>query len=98
MKVAFVGTITCYRQIDVKGVPAGQIDVLQVGDHKRPTKTVTINVYDQSYCRIILETLQEVKLPIMRAIMWIVADKSEILCDLLQLVSINESLLLEGES
>lgn len=93
MKVGFVGTLTVYRQVDMRGVKVGQIDVIQYGDHQHPSKVHTINVINQAYCRIILEVMQETPNPLIRAILWLEAAKGELEISLLELVSVNEPLL-----
>jgi hypothetical protein len=96
MRIGFVGTVTVFRFIDIKGLKVGQIDVVQYGDNKYPTKIHTINVLDQSYCKLLIEVLETTPLPLIRAICWLEISKYDLQLELIQLVSVNESLLPNG--
>lgn len=93
MKVGFVGTVTVFRQLSANGVNFGQIDVIQYGCNKYPTETFIINVNDSAYCRILLEQLSLTPTPLIRAILWLEVVKGEMKISLLELLSVNESLI-----
>lgn len=92
MIVGFVGSITQFRYVSNKGIRHGQIDVIQIGDNQFTTKVYTIDIIDQISVAMILEILETVKLPLIRATLWIDVQKSDLIFQLIKLISVEQSL------
>lgn len=87
MRAIITGSVKAFRYVDLKGsAKSGQIDLLQAGDEKHPTKIIQIYIPSGAYCRLILQEL-ETGSPIVSFLSWLTFGK-ETEIEVMELLSI----------
>lgn len=72
MRAVFTGTIAAFRYVTLKdNNRVGQIDLLQSGDKRFPTKCIQLFIANSAYCRLILEHLETYREPLISLLVWI---------------------------
>ena len=95
MKVAVTGLVTAFRWSDIKGQRVGQVDILQHGDHKYPSKVQAIFVLSPEYCRMFVEKLAAFGSPLCVLECYVDLVNKDVNFELLRVLSIGEYLVSE---
>jgi hypothetical protein len=96
MRVALTGTVAAFRTVEFNKVKVGQVDLVQHGDHRHPSKVISIHVASQQYCRSILEAMQADKSPMLSLICWLEWTRQDIEITLLELVAVMTGAVADG--
>lgn len=88
MRAILFGSIAAFRYVPLKdNNRVGQIDLIQSGDKRYPTKIVPIYIASSPYCRLILEHLEAYREPLITLLVWIKEGK-EIEIEVVEMLSL----------
>lgn len=90
MRVILTGVIKAFRYVDLKAGKTGQIDLLQSGNDRQPTKVIQLYIPSVAYCRLILNEMQDGAEPMVSFLAWLNFTK-EIEIDVQEILSIGSA-------
>lgn len=92
MRAALVANLVSWRKIQAT-VPYFQFDIMQLGDSRHKTEIYSLNVMNPQLSKVLIEVLKDIKTPIIRVITNVIANKGDLELELLDIVSIHDTIL-----
>lgn len=97
MRAVLSGTMIAFRYVQLKDNKVGQLDLLQTGDKRYPSKVVPIYITNSAYSRLILENLEKYRDPFITLLIWINDTGRETVYEVIEIMDLRAEELLPNE-